>query len=68
LSRQLLANGFTGGFRYFAQRIDEDLKRIEKNRGASAPGMGAKIETMLRTIAGYNGDVLMDAYLREARS
>ena len=66
-SRQLLANGFIGKFRFVAQRIAENLKRFEKGCGASAPGMGDKIEAMLRTIAGYNGRVLLDSYLREAR-
>jgi hypothetical protein len=66
-SRQLLSNGFLGGFRYVTQRISEDLRRFERGRGASAPGMADKIEAMLRTIAGYNGRVLLDAYLRETR-
>lgn len=65
LSRFLLANGFIGTFRNVAGRIAEDLHRFEKGRGEDAPGLGAKIEAMCKTIAQYNGRVLMGSYLDE---
>lgn len=67
LSRQLLTNGFMGGFRDISRRISENLRRFEKGRGDRAPGMEAKIAAILGTIALCNGRVLLDAYLREAR-
>ena len=63
LSRFLLANGFIAAFEQVSNRINEDLKRFESGRGAFAPSMEAKVRSMLPTIAGYNGRVIIQSYL-----
>ncbi|MFA4843760.1 MAG: hypothetical protein WC632_02265 [Candidatus Margulisiibacteriota bacterium] len=69
LSRFLLANGFVGAFEKVASRLGEDMARFEAGHGVHAPGLGSRIESMLRAIAGYNGRVLMNKYLEQtARS
>lgn len=65
LSQFLLASGFIRVFEKVATQIAADLDRFDAGKGAYAPGMDPKIRTMLQTIAGYNGRVLMDAYLKE---
>ncbi|MFH1390326.1 MAG: hypothetical protein ABIH56_06380 [Candidatus Margulisiibacteriota bacterium] len=67
LSRFLLANGFIGAFEKVSSRLHEDMLRFESRRGAHAPGLGARIESMARAIAGYNGRVLMNKYFEQAR-
>lgn len=64
-SRFLLANGFIKTLEQVARRIAEDLERFENGRGAQAPGLGIKIESMFKTIADYNGRVLLRSYLTE---
>lgn len=65
LSQFLLASGFIRVFEKVSTQIAADLDRYDAGRGAYAPGMDPKIRTMLQTIAGYNGRVLMESYLKE---
>ena len=68
LSRNLLANGFLGGFNHIAEAISHDLRRVEAGTGSLAPGLNDRIYSMFQTIAGYNGLTLLNSYLSLVRS